>query len=302
MSHKPFFHQRRLIGSSYIEEKGMIMSTPSQATEVLGRVAVVTGANKGIGYFIALQLGISGYFNHVILACRNEQLAQEAVESIQSKVSATKISTFPLDVGDTESHFRFVDYMEQKYGKVDCLVNNAAIAYKNSDPTPHEKQTKPTLDVNFRGTLDFTERMLPLIRKGSDQRIVNVASMAGRLSQLSPELQTKFSSDTLTLPELNSLVDDYERSVQDGSYLTKGWSRSNYGFSKLAVIAATRVLARENPGIAINSCCPGYCKTDMTSQGGVRPPEDGARNAVIPATMKNPPTGAHFADYKVGAW
>lgn len=280
----------------------MIMSTPSQASEVLGRVAVVTGANKGIGYFIALQLGLSGLFQHVILACRNEQLAQTAVESIQAKVSVSIITTYPLAVGDIESHKRFVSYMEHKYGKVDCLVNNAAIAFKSADPTPHDAQTKPTLDVNYRGTLDFTERMLPLVRKGSDPRIVNVASMAGRLSQLSPELQTKFTSDSLTIPRLNALVDEFEQSVQDGSYLKKGWSRSNYGFSKLTLIAATKVLARENPGIAINSCCPGYCKTDMTSQGGTRPPEDGARNAVIPATMENPPTGKHFSDYKLGTW
>jgi carbonyl reductase 1 len=228
---------------------------------------------------------------------------------MQSKVSASasasatsKISTFPLDVGDIESHERFVNHITEKYGKLDCLVNNAAIAYKNADPTPHEQQAKPTLDINFRGTVDLTERMLPLLQKGSDARIVNVASTAGRLSQLSPELQTKFSSDQLTMSELHALVDDYERSVLDGSYRQKGWSQSNYGFSKLAVIAATRVLARTNPNLAINSCCPGYCKTDMTSQGGTRPPQEGARNAVIPATMENPPTGQHFANYQLASW
>ena len=273
-----------------------------------GRIAVVTGANKGIGYFIALQLATSGLFEHIILACRDIQRGTQAVESMkndlvkQNPSSTVQITTNELIVGDTTSHEKFVQYMEQNYGKVDCLVNNAGIAFKNADPTPFQEQTKPTLDINFRGPVDFTEQMLPLVRKGSDPRIVNVASMAGRLSQISPTLQSKFTATTLTIPELKELVNDFEQSVQTGTYTEKGWGESNYGLSKLALIAATNVLARENPMIAINSCCPGYCKTDMTSQGGYRPPNDGAKNAVLPATMLQPPTGAYFSDYKVANW
>lgn len=288
------------------------MSSSSANSSSMGRVAVVTGSNKGIGYFIGLHLATSGLFEHVILACRNIQLGTAAVESMESElikksltmdtIRTVKVSSHPLTISDTDSHQEFVNYIEKTYGKVDCLVNNAAIAFKSKDPTPFEKQTKPTLDVNFRGTIDFTERMLPLIRRGSDPRIVNVASMAGRLSQISPELQKKFSSNTLTIPELHSLVNDFEQSVQDGTYREKGWSSSNYGMSKLALIAATKVLARENPGILINSCCPGYCKTDMTSQMGLRPPSEGANNAVIPATVADPGTGEHYSDYKVGKW
>jgi carbonyl reductase 1 len=77
---------------------------------------------------------------------------------------------------------------------------------------------------------------------------------------------------------------------------------SNKGMSKLGVIAATKVFAREEPSISVNSCCPGYCNTDMTSNMGRRSPDDGAKNAIIPATMKNPPTGEHFADFGVSTW
>ena len=268
-----------------------------------GRVAVCTGANKGIGYFVALQLGLSGLFEHIVLACRDSVRAAEAVSSIQAQLpSSVHVQAAPLTIGNQDSHVVFAKAMQDTFGKVDFLVNNAGFAYKNADPTPFQGQTKKTLDINYRGTIDFTETMLPLLRKGTDPRLVNVASMVGRLSQVSPELQAKFSSPTLTLPELHALVNDFEDSVQKGTHTQKGYSNSNYGMSKLALIAATKIMARENPDIAINCCCPGYCKTDMTSQKGLRDPAEGAKNAVIPATMEHPPTGAFFQDYKVGEW
>lgn len=223
-----------------------------------GRVAVVTGSNKGIGYFIALQLGLSGLFQNIILACRDSGRAATAVASMQAELPASvKVESASLTVGDSTSHTEFAQYMEKTFGKVDCIVNNAGFAYKHADPTPFKGQTKKTLDINYRGTIDFTTTMLPLLKKGSDPRLVNVASMAGRLSQVSPALQAKFSSKSLTLPELNGLVNDFEAAVQDGTHSEKGYSNSNYGMSKLALIAATKVLARENPDMAINCCCPG---------------------------------------------
>jgi NAD(P)-dependent dehydrogenase (short-subunit alcohol dehydrogenase family) len=179
------------------------------------------------------------------------------------------------------------------------------MAFKNADPTPFKGQCKPTLDVNFRGTFDFTEQMLPLVRKGHDARIVNVASGSGYLSQLrSKELQSKFSSPSLTKEELFALVNKFESDVMKGQHIEEGWGNSNYGMSKLALIAATKVWAREEAinGISVNCCCPGYCGTDMTSHKGPRSPWEGAKNAVIPATMDNPPSGEFFSDFRVSTW
>ena len=207
-----------------------------------------------------------------------------------------------LTLGDIDSHKQFVQTMQDNFGKCDVLVNNAAMAFKGRDPTPFEKQCKPTLDVNFRGTVDFTARIIPLLQKGNDPRIVTMASMAGRLSQLSPALQERVSSNSLTMTELHDIANEFESSVLQGNHLQKGFGNSNYGFSKLAMIAATRVWAREHPDISINCCCPGYCKTDMTSGGGRRSASDGAKNAVLPVTMEKPPTGQFFEDYKVSKW
>lgn len=272
-------------------------------TPIPGRVAVVTGSNKGIGYFIALQLGLSGLFEHICLACRDVQRAQAAVESLQAQLPPEiKVSSAALTLGDTESHKELAQTLEERFGKVDVFVNNAAMAYKGADPTPFREQCSPTLNINFRGTCDLTERLLPLLRKGTDPRLVNVASMSGRLGQLSPERQQQFSADDLTMEQLHSYVDEFERDVWAGNHLKRGWSNSNYGMSKLAVVAATKVWARTEPTIQVNCCCPGYCKTDMTSQNGLRDPADGAKNAVLPATMEHPPTGEFFADYQVASW
>lgn len=266
----------------------------------------VIGANKGIGFFIALQLATSGLFENIILGCRDVQRGETAAKEIRSSANnKATVSSVPLTIGDHSSHVAFRAQMEKDFGKVDVLVNNAGFAFKGADPTPFAGQTKPTLDINYRGTVDFTELMLPLLRKGTDPRIVNVASMAGHLSQIpSKELRDKFTSPTLTMAELNQLVDKFESDVQNGTHRQEGWGNSNYGMSKLAMIAATKIWAREEApsSIVVNCCCPGYCQTDLTSQRGTRDPNDGAKNAVIPATMENPPTGEFFADYTVSTW
>ena len=104
--------------------------------------------------------------------------------------------------------------------------------------------------------------------------------------------------------KLRELVDQFETDVLVGKHSEKGWGNSNYGLSKLALIAATKVMAREEAinGIKVNCCCPGFCKTDMTSQKGSRPPKEGALNAVLPATMENCPSGEFFRNMKASEW
>ena len=276
---------------------------------VPNRVAVVTGANKGIGYFIALQLGLSGLFSDIILGCRDANRGATAMQEIQGqidqKVNNVKVHSLPLEIGNDKSQTEFCQRMQEEFGgSLDVLVNNAGFAYKGADPTPFEKQTAKTLQTNYYGLVTFTQQMLPFLRKGTDARIVNVASMAGRLRQVSPELQQRFTDPNLDIPQLDQLMMAFENDVQKGVHRQQGWSNSNYGMSKLGVIAATRVFARQEAanGISVTSCCPGYCATDMSSHRGPRPASEGSKNAVIPATMENPPTGVHFADYRVSRW
>ncbi len=263
------------------------------------RVAVVTGANKGVGLHIADQLVKSDLFGTVILGCRDAGRGQEAAK----QVGGTYV---PLEVGNTASSLAFAETIKAQYGRLDCLINNAAIAFKAADPTPFTQQTKPTLDINLRGTLELTEALLPLLtdHRVEDGRIVNVASMAGRLRQVSLPLQAAFSSPELTLDGVRSLADKFEADVAAGTHRDNGWSNSNYGVSKLALIAATNVLARQHPGLRVNACCPGYCDTDMSSHKGTRPPAIGARNAVLLVTTPAAqcPTGAFIENEKISQW
>lgn len=266
------------------------------------RVVCVTGANKGVGYHIAKQLVTSGLFSTVILACRDQGRGEKAAAEVGGVY-------LPLTVGDPASASTLAATIKERYGRLDCLINNAAIAFKAADPTPFTQQTKPTLEINYHGTLQVTEALMPMLtaaasEPSADIRIVNVASMAGKLKQLQPARQAAFSDPALTIPTLNGLVCEFASDVASGKLKEKGWGSSNYGFSKLAVIAATKVLAREHPSLKVNCMCPGYCDTDMSSHKGPRPPSEGAKIAVMLATMPRPacPTGAFYENMQLSKW
>ena len=284
------------------------------------RIAVVTGANKGIGYEIAKQLLTT--CTVVVLACRNKELGEAAVKQLASP----KARFMQCDISDAASIAAFADTFSAEVGALDVLVNNAAIAFKGADPTPFEGQTGPTLRTNYKGTVALTERMLPLLEKSANGNLVNIASMAGRLGQVSAERQEQFTSQTLTTEELTALADEFAADVAAGRHKANGWGNSNCvvrrpsryaidatslaarpradGFSKLCVIAYTKLLARRYAGTAlnVNCCCPGYCRTDMASNRGPRPPEVGARNAVMLAEPTCALNGEFIQDERVSEW
>lgn len=260
------------------------------------RLAVVTGANKGVGWHVAEQLIKAGGFR-VILGCRNAELGQQAAVELGAEFSE-------LDIGSEESIDAFAERMASEHGQVDVLVNNAAIAFKGADPTPFEGQTGPTMKINYWGTARLTDAMLPLLRKGRSPRLVNVASMAGKLAQVAPPLQERFASPELTREELNGMVSKFEADVAAGTHRAEGWGNSNYGFSKMAVIAYTKLVAREEgDAMRVNACCPGWCSTDMSSHSGPRTPADGARNAVKLVKLPDDgETGEFWQNEEISAW
>jgi len=264
------------------------------------RVAVVTGANKGIGYQIAHQLCKSCDME-VILACRDRARGQEAASRLGAKF-------LQLDLSSDDSIAEFVESLSTQFGRLDVLVNNAGMAYKGSDPTPFDQQTGPTLRVNFWGTVCLTDALLPLIRKtvsyGGHPRLVIVSSMAGRLSQLKPELQQQFAARDLDRERLFQLVSKFQVDVANGRHHVEGWGDSNYGLSKLALIAYTKIVAREEgETMRVNACCPGYCNTDMTSNKGPRAAQVGARSAVkLTLLPDDAPTGEFWQDEQVSVW
>lgn len=273
------------------------------------KLSIVTGANKGIGFEIARGLLEQVRSkNRVILACRNATLGQAAENELaKTKAEGNDVQFLPLDIGNPDSIDSFVNSIKSKFGEVDLLVNNAAIAFKGSDPTPFEGQARPTVMVNYFGTVNLTRQILPMMREGS--RIVNLASGSGHLKILPDNtqgttLREKFTSSNLTEEELDDIMRAFVRDVESGDVDKQlAWPKTCYGMSKLGIISWTKILARLNPGIVINSVCPGWCSTDMSSHQGPRSAKKGAETPLMLALDPTVVTsGGFYRDYAELEW
>ena len=263
------------------------------------KVAVVTGSNKGIGLEISKKLCRSGL--KTVMACRNEDLGRKAVAELNA---AGFDAEFRLcDIANPDSIDAFISDLKKDYSSIDVLINNAAIAFKNADPTPFEKQARVTLNTNYFGTLKLSLDMLPLLYASkAGGRIVNVASQSGLLKILkSPSKKAIFTSSTLTIDALSAAMNEFISEVESVG-TGNSWSNTCYGMSKLGVIALTKVMARENPGILINACCPGWCATDMSSHGGPRTAERGSETPVMLSLGELVGSGGFYFDEALLSW
>jgi NAD(P)-dependent dehydrogenase (short-subunit alcohol dehydrogenase family) len=242
-----------------------------QASE---RVALVTGANKGIGYETARRLASQGIT--VLLGARDEQRGKESAAKLQAE--DLDVQFLRLDVNDQATLEAAHRFIEDKFGKLDILVNNAAIAIDmNRKPSEVDMQTlRKTFDTNFFGAVAVTQALLPLIRKSDAGRIVNVSSGLGSLTQ--------HSDPTWEFYPVKLLA---------------------YNTSKTALNAFTVTLAYElkDTPIKVNSADPGYTATDLNNNSGYRTVEQGAEVIIQLATL--PPdgaTGCYFDDKGALPW
>jgi NAD(P)-dependent dehydrogenase (short-subunit alcohol dehydrogenase family) len=202
-------------------------------------VAVVTGANRGIGFEIARQLARRGA--HVVLTARAKETGEAAVARLAAEGLAARF--LPLDVTDASSAAALARALAREPGRVDVLVNNAGIMSRADAPAAkvEPKVVRELFETNTLGALRVTQALLPLLRKSAGGRIVNMSSGMGQLTGMNG-----------------------------------GWAA--YRISKAALNALTTALADElKPDrIAVNSMCPGWVRTDM---GGARAPRDVAEGA-----------------------
>lgn len=272
-----------------------------------GRVALVTGANKGIGKEVARKLSDAGV--RVVLGSRNYDLGAAAVQDLRD--TGCDVVCTQLDVTDSESVLAAQDFLVREFGRLDILVNNAALCYNDPTlygkcpPTPFVKQAAPTVATNFFGTLKVTQAMLPLLRTSPSPRIVNIASAAGRLAILrSIDLVELFTAPSLQVEGLEVSMREFVRDVEDGVHARRGWPNTCYGMSKVGVIALTKVLARDEAQVMINSVDPGYCATDQNANQGTRTAEHGARTPAFLALLPDTEfvSGRHFFDEAEIRW
>jgi len=235
-------------------------------TEFKGKVALVTGANKGIGREIARQLATKGMT--VFIGARDAERGKQAESEL--KKDGLDVRFVALDVSNESSARAAAATIEKVAGRLDALVNNAGV-FLEGQAAPSAVSmdlVRKTYDTNVFGVINVTQAMLPLLKKSDAGRIVNLSSGLGSLTQHS-----------------------------DPKWEFSGFNVLAYNSSKTAVNAITVSFAKELSGskIKVNAADPGYVATDMNAQSGPRSVEQGASAPVRLATLPaDGPTGGYF--------
>ncbi|MFG1644801.1 SDR family oxidoreductase [Amycolatopsis sp. NPDC049252] len=238
----------------------------------MNEITLVTGANKGIGREIAAQLAALGHT--VVIGARSAELGGKAAAELG-------IESVVLDVTDPASVAAAAGTIEARHGRLDVLVNNAAISRPPGTDLVHQRPSTADLgtlrtifETNFFGVVTVTNALLPLLRRSAAPRIVNVSSGGASLARnADPAAELPISA--------------------------------GYTPSKTALTALTLQYARElrPDGILVNAVCPGYCATDLNDHSGFRTPAQGAASAVRMATIpKDGPTGTFVDDEGPVPW
>ncbi len=230
------------------------------------KTALISGANKGIGFETARQLGKLGY--KIYVGARDQAKGQSAVEVLRGEgISAEFVH---LDMDDPETFTAIADRIESQDGHLDVLVNNAGASFDRGirpSEVPVDK-VRQSFEVNFFSQIELTQKVLRLLLKSEAGRIVNVSSILGSLT---------LNSDP------NSPLGD--------------WRTLGYNASKSALNAFTAILAYDlrNTKIKVNSGHPGWVKTDLGGEGALLEVSDGASTNVWLATLpEDGPTGGFF--------
>ncbi|MBZ9763199.1 SDR family NAD(P)-dependent oxidoreductase [Mesorhizobium sp. CA8] len=231
-------------------------------TDHSGKVALVTGGNRGIGLETARQLAELGFT--VLIGVRDLAKGEAAARKLGGAVEA-----IALDVGAPEAAARAAAEVESRFGRLDVLVNNAAIHYDPSARAlmPDWTVIREAFETNVFGAWRVAAAFAPLLGASGHGRLVNVSSEGGSLASM-------------------------------------GAGAPAYSTSKATLNALTRILAAElrGAGVLVNSICPGWVATDMGGPGG-RPVAQGAAGIVWAATLPDDgPTGSFFRDGKPLSW
>jgi len=237
--------------------------------DMQGKVALITGANRGLGRALSAALAERGAM--VLMVCRDEEAGRAASKGLWDQ--GYDVALHLADMGRIEDIEALHDEVAEKFDRLDVLVNNAGVNLDEEDTTV---ETLPldvlerTLAINFVGPLWLCKRMIPLLKRSQSGRIINYTSGLGQLS----------------VP-------------RQGRYPA-------YSMSKTAINALTRALADElaDAGIIVASVDPGWCQTGMGGPSAPRSPEEGIASALWLATADPDElqSGVLYYDREVIPW
>ena len=228
----------------------------------MSKVALITGANKGIGYEVARQIAKTGWT--VLAAARNEKLGRQAAARLQAE--GLKAHFVHIDLDAPETAVTAAETIRTQFSELDLLINNAAIATQGDGPPSQVKldAVRRSMQTNFIGTLAVTQAMLPLLLAAGKAQIINVSSDLGCISQ-----QTNPDWKYAPVKVL-------------------GYSASKAALNMLTVQLAYEFRDRN---IAVNSVNPGYTATDLNGNSGPQSIEEGAAEIVRVALLDSPVSG-----------
>lgn len=236
------------------------------------RCAIVTGGNKGIGFECVrqLQAELPEDFD-VVLTSRSVDLGEASAAELTAAAGASGgIVYHQCDIESEESVEGLRSWAEAKYGGVDLLVNNAGFAFQGkSEDVPFSEQASTTVGINYFGTLRLTNALIPLLRPHA--RVVNVASMSGMgaLYGLDDEKLVRVRDPAMTEEQISAFMTEFIDAAAKGGVKSQGWPENSYGMSKLGVYAMTRLHAQHPHvvfhDVSVNSCCPGWCMSEMSA-------------------------------------
>jgi NAD(P)-dependent dehydrogenase (short-subunit alcohol dehydrogenase family) len=237
----------------------------------MARIVLVTGGNRGIGLGVVRHVVEAG--DIALLGARNIEQARDQADATEQVAAAAgdrgRVEVVPLDVNDPDSVKQAVHQVDERHGRIDALINNAAIHYDTWQRGVDADLgvVEEAFQTNVLGAWRVTLAFLPLLRRSDHPRLVNVSSRAGSLATM------------------------------DGGYPA-------YSVTKAALNALTRVLADElrSDGVLVNAVCPGWTATDMGGSGG-RPLAEGAASVMWAVDLPDDgPTGGFFRDGQPLPW
>lgn len=266
---------------------------PFSSTRWWGKetIAIVTGANRGIGFDMVKRLAELGLT--VILTARDVIKGQQAMQKLTTQGLAHHVHFSFLDVSQPDSITAFAAWFKDNFGVLDILVNNAAVSF-NGIHENSVKYAETVINTNFYGPKLLIQALLPLFRSCSTykSRILNFTSRLGLINTVrNPKIRAILEDEeNLTMEGIEGVVKLFLRQVKDGAWESEGWPEkwTDYAVSKLALNAYSRLLARQlgDNNIIVNCFCPGFTQTGMTGGKGSRTADIaaniGAKLALLP--------------------